>query len=47
MTFSSFLLSIEHTTAPELFVGWVVGVIFLGLFILVSFITDALDKRRK
>ena len=35
------------TLAPELFVGWVVGVTFLGLFILVSFIADVLDRRRK
>ena len=33
--------------APELFVGYVVGVTFIGLFILVSFIADVLDKRRK
>ena len=33
--------------APELYVGYVVGVTFLGLFILVAFIADVLDKRRK
>jgi hypothetical protein len=31
--------------APELFVGYVVGVIFIGLFILVAFICDILEKR--
>ena len=33
--------------APELFVGYVVGLTYVGLFILVSFIADVLDKRRK
>ena len=33
------------TLAPELFVGYVVGVIFIGLFILVSFIADLIDRR--
>ena len=33
--------------APELFVGYVVGVTFIGLFILVSFIADVIDRGRK
>jgi hypothetical protein len=33
------------TLAPELFVGYVVGVIFIGLFILISFIADVIDRR--
>ena len=33
------------TLAPELFVGYVVGVTFIGLFILVSFIADLIDRR--
>lgn len=33
--------------APELFVGYVVGVTFIGLFILASFIADVLDKKRR
>ena len=33
------------TLAPELFVGYVVGVTFIGLFILVSFIADVIDRR--
>ena len=32
---------------PELYVGYVVGVTFLGLFILVSFIADVIDRGRK
>jgi hypothetical protein len=33
------------TLAPELFVGYVVGVTFVGLFILVAFICDILERR--
>ena len=33
--------------APELFIGWVVGCVFVGLFLIVSFIADVLDRRRK
>ena len=31
--------------APELFVGYVVGITFVGLFILVAFICDILERR--
>ncbi len=31
--------------APELFIGYVVGVAFIGLFIIVRFIADMLDRR--
>jgi len=31
--------------APELFVGYVVGITFVGLFILVAFICDILEGR--
>ena len=31
--------------APELFVGYVVGVTFVGLFLLVAFICDILERR--
>ena len=33
------------TIAPELFVGYVVGITFVGLFILVAFICDILERR--
>ncbi len=33
------------TLAPELFVGYVVGITFIGLFILVAFICDILERR--
>ena len=31
--------------APELFVGYVVGITFVGLFILVAFICDILERK--
>ena len=31
--------------APELFIGYVVGVTFVGLFLLVAFICDILERR--
>ena len=31
--------------APELFVGYMVGITFVGLFILVAFICDILERR--
>ena len=34
-----------HMIAPELFIGYVVGVAFIGLFIIVRFIADMLDRR--
>ena len=33
------------TLAPELFIGYVVGVTFVGLFLLVAFICDILERR--
>ena len=33
------------TLAPELFVGYVIGVTFVGLFLLVAFICDILERR--
>ena len=32
------------TLAPELFVGYVIGITFIGLFILVAFICDILER---
>ena len=33
------------TFVPELFVGYVIGVTFVGLFLLVAFICDILERR--
>ena len=33
--------------APELFISWVVGVSFVGLFIIIAFICDILERKNR
>tara|TARA_R100000687_G_C6370353_1_gene127719 strand:+ start:348 stop:458 length:111 start_codon:yes stop_codon:yes gene_type:complete len=33
--------------APELYVGWIVSVTFVGLFIVVAFIADVIERKNK
>ena len=32
---------------PELYVGWTVGVTFIVLFVVASFIADVIDRKNK